>query len=404
MNLAKNKNFVYLISGRVMTNFGDSLYAIVVIYITISIYNLGASSLAIFGLITFFPSLINFAFGTLIDNYKNKKNLLIYLEIIQLIAIAGILVTVYFRLNVLLIFLFHFVFAFANTIFYPVQSSILRQILNYEKKAIEKSVYVMNVTFNTVDILSNFLTSIMLIYMSVVSLLVMDLFTLLLCIVLFVRISLKNNVRSTNNNPIVSQVKELNYKEGILFSFNYFWEKKLPSRIVVMEAIRDGFITIIMRIAGIYLMVINIGIEYLGILYAIQRGSELLGVFFSNHIRISFKKFFIINYLISGLSIIGIYLVNYIILKTALFSITFILMGVSGTVYGRMIYHFYDFQHIGKISSVINTVSSLSMISCLFILMVYENVEKLILITGIITLIFSLYLVFSKSKDRLDSV
>ncbi|MFJ7662744.1 MFS transporter [Lysinibacillus sp. NPDC097162] len=400
MTLRKNKNFLYLISGRVITNFGDSLYTVVLAYITISIYNLGADGLALFGLIAFFPSLINFAFGTLIDNCRNKKNLLITFEIVQLLSITGILFTVYFRLDILLIFICHFIFSFANTLIYPVQSSLIPEILRYKKTDIEKSVYVMNITNNTVDIISNFLSSIILIYISVISILILDMFTFFLCIALFLKIHVKNNVY--NNNQIQDKP---NFKNNILFAFKYFWREKTPSRIVVMEGILSGLTTMVMRIVGAYLVILNIGVEYLGVLLAIQRGSELVGVFLSNHIKMPFKNFFIIDYLISGAAITLIAFTDSIAIKTVLFALTFLLIGMSGTVYGKMIYYFYDFQHIGKVTSVINTVSSFAIVTCLLIPMIYNDVVNLIIITGIITITFGLYLLFfNNSNDSVEKI
>lgn len=403
MTLRKNNNFIYLISGRVITNFGDSLYTVVLAYITISLYNLGAEALALFGLIAFFPSLINFAFGFFIDNYRNKKSLLIALEIVQLLSITGILCIVYFRFDIQFIFICHFIFSFANTLIYPVQSSFIPQILQYKKTDIEKSVYAMNITNNTVDIVSNFLSSIILIYMSVISILILDMFTFILCIALFLKISVKNSSYTTPNNNHPEE--KVNDKNNILFAFTYFWQKRTPSRIVVMEGILSGLTTMVMRIVGAYLVILNIGVEYLGVLLAIQRGSELVGVFLSNHIKMPFKNFFMIDYLVSGVAITMIAFVDSIAIKTVLFALTFVFIGMSGTVYGQMIYHYYEYQHIGKVTSVINTVSSFAIVTCLLIPMFYDDVVNLIIITGIITIVFGMYLLFfNRSNDSLERI
>ncbi|MDD1505525.1 hypothetical protein PVA17_22660, partial [Lysinibacillus sp. CNPSo 3705] len=282
---------------------------------------------------------------------------------------------------------------------YPTQSSFIPEILQNEKKDIEKSVYIMNITNNTVNIISNFISAIILIYMSVISILVLDIFTFLLCIALFLKITQIN----IDNTSINDTQQKHNYKDSILYSFKYFWKEKTPSRIVVMEGILSGLTTMVMRIVGAYLVVINIGVEYLGILLAIQRGSELIGVFLSNRIKMPFKNFFMIDYLISGTAITLIVYMDNIAIKTVLFSLAFFLIGMSGTVYGKMIYHFYDYKHLGKVSSVINTVSSVAIVACMLIPMIYDDVENLILITGVITIAFGLYLLFfNKSKDSLE--
>lgn len=399
MTLKKNKNFLNLIFGRVITNFGDSLYSITIVFITISVYNLGASSLALFGLAAYLPSMLNFLFGSYIDNFKNKKMLMIYLEVIQLICIICVLVTLLNHSNFYLLLLFHFIFSLANSLIYPVQSSIVPQILKHNYADIQSSVYAMNITNNFTDILSNFVASGLLVYMSVTGALSLDIATFIIAIFFFSKISLKGKntdekVEDDTNKPDNEE------KQGIIFSFRYFFSKKIPSQIVVLEGILSGFTTMVMRIIGVYLVVINVDVEYIGILLGVQRGAEVVGVLISNKIKMSFRNFFVLDYLVSGACIISIYYFDNIALKLLLFFIAFMLIGMSGTVYGKMIYHYYDHKHMGKVSSVINSTSSVAIVACMIIPLIYDDVSNLILMTGIITVIFGVYLLMFKNDHH----
>lgn len=393
MILAKNNNFIYLILGRLITNFGDSLYFVSLTYITISLFDLGVRALALFGLVAFIPSLLSFAFGPFIDNFRNKKLLLVLFEFIQLLSVLGVLFVVYYRSEFIYLIIFHFLFSLTNTLIYPVQSSFVPQILNNNKEQVEKSVYIMNVSNNLTDITSNFIASIILLSMSIVSILTLDLATFVISILLFLKISSVPSQKSVEKNTT--------YSSDIVFSFKYFLQEKVPSRIVIMEGILSGLTTMIMRIVGAYFVIINVGVEYLGVLLAVQKGSEMLGTLVSEKIKMQYKNFFMIDYLLSGTAIIFIVFIDSIAIKLGLFSLTFILIGMSGTVYGKMIYHYYEYDHLGKVSTVINTVSSIAIVTSMIIPLVYENVVNLILITGIITVLFgSSLLFFDKQKKE----
>ncbi|WP_175428239.1 MFS transporter [Bacillus solimangrovi] len=382
-----------LVFGRVLTNFGDSVYTITLMYIAVSIYELGVSSLALFGLVAFLPSLVSFLFGPFIDKFSNKKLLLIALEVLHFLTLIGVLVTVYYQLDYLFLLILHGIFSFANTLIYPTQSSFVPEILNNNKDEISKSVYIMNVTNNITNISSNFIASIILIYISVVGILAVDVFVFFLSILFFLKIS---NNRITMNNK---KVEDTDFKSSIKYSFKYFWSQKEPSRIVVMEGILSGLTTMIMRIIGIYLVIINVGVEYLGVLLAFQRGAEMLGTLISAKINMAYKNFFMVDYLVSGISIIMIVYVENVVAKLILFSLTFLFIGMSGTVYGKMIYEYYEPQHLAKVSTVIYTISSVAIVACMVIPMVYKDIENLILITGIITVLFGLYLLLFEKTN-----
>ncbi|MFI8687844.1 MFS transporter [Rossellomorea sp. NPDC077527] len=393
MTLEKNNNFNLLVLGRVLTNFGDSVYSITLMYIAVSIYNLDVSSLALFGLVSFLPSMISFLFGSFIDTFNNKKMLLVLLECIHFFTLTGVLITVYYQFDYTVLLILHGVFSFANTIIYPTQSSFVPEILHNDKEEMSKSVYIMNITNNITDLSSNLIASVILIYISTTNILVLDVFVFLLSILFFLRISNKN---ITKNNK-KAQSEEL--KTGVKFSFQYFWSQKVPSKIVIMEGILSGLTTMIMRIVSIYLVVINVGVEFLGVLLAFQRGSEMLGTLISSKIKMVYKNFFMVDYLVSGIAIIMIVFVDNVLFKLVLFSITFLLIGMSGTVYGKMIYAYYEPQHMAKISTVISTISSVAIVTCMAIPMVYDDIEHLLLITGLITVLFGCYLlVFDKNS------
>ncbi|MDQ0175571.1 hypothetical protein [Bacillus chungangensis] len=91
----------------------------------------------------------------------------------------------------------------------------------------------------------------------------------------------------------------------------------------------------------------------------------MFGTIISEKFKTAYKNFFMIDYLVTGVAIILIVFIDNLFIKLCLFAITFTLIGISGTIYGKMIYHYYDYQHLGKVSTVINTVSSIAIVSCM---------------------------------------
>ncbi|WP_308737383.1 hypothetical protein [Paenibacillus sp. PCH8] len=66
MEIFKNKNFTLMFFGRILTNIGDSLYAVSAMWL---VYNLGGSSFytGLAGFLSILPKIIQLLSGPMID-------------------------------------------------------------------------------------------------------------------------------------------------------------------------------------------------------------------------------------------------------------------------------------------------------------------------------------------------
>ena len=127
----KNKNFSILLFGRLITNFGDSIYSIATLTL---IYTLTKSTfysgITLF-LISFTPILQIFI-SPLISKF-NVKRFLIISQLFQAIILLAITYLIYVnKLQITMLIIFIVCISFINQIVYPVQLALLPKIVKQE--------------------------------------------------------------------------------------------------------------------------------------------------------------------------------------------------------------------------------------------------------------------------------
>ena len=126
--MIKNKDFYVLLLGRLITNFGDSLYAIAS---TLLVYQMSGST--VYSGITLFltssTAIVQLLLSPILDKI-NMKKFLILSQLIQAILILIIPALYYFeRLNVYHIMVLMPIISLINQLVYPGQISLLPKIL-----------------------------------------------------------------------------------------------------------------------------------------------------------------------------------------------------------------------------------------------------------------------------------
>lgn len=147
-----NPQFQRVVTGRLVSNFGDSLYAIAIAWF-IAQSTAGALWLGIYNAALFAPNMIAFLFGKYIDSHS-KRNILILLEVGQLVGILVLLMLNQFKL-------FHpawvCIVVFCNAMFsmntYTTQDSLVPSIV--PKRQLERAQAIMSSSYNAADILFN---------------------------------------------------------------------------------------------------------------------------------------------------------------------------------------------------------------------------------------------------------
>lgn len=128
MGILKNKNFLLLLLGRIVTNIGDSIYYVAAMWL---VYSLGGNAFysGLAGFLTLLPMALQFITGPFVDRWPVKRTLIIT-QVLQAFLILIIPITYYYdALTVQIILIVMPVVAFIEQFAYPSQSKALPVIL-----------------------------------------------------------------------------------------------------------------------------------------------------------------------------------------------------------------------------------------------------------------------------------
>ena len=127
----KNKNFSILLFGRLITNFGDSIYSIATLTL---IYTLTKSTFysGITLFLISFTAILQIFISPLISKF-NVKRFLIISQLFQAIILLAITYLIYVNnLQITMLIIFIVCISFINQIVYPVQLALLPKIVKQE--------------------------------------------------------------------------------------------------------------------------------------------------------------------------------------------------------------------------------------------------------------------------------
>ena len=127
----KNKNFSILLFGRLITNFGDSIYSIATLTL---IYTLTKSTFysGITLFLISFTAILQIFISPLISKF-NVKRFLIISQLFQAIILLAITYLIYVnKLQITTLIIFFVCISFINQIVYPIQLALLPKIVKQE--------------------------------------------------------------------------------------------------------------------------------------------------------------------------------------------------------------------------------------------------------------------------------
>lgn len=217
--LWKNKSFLFLFLGRLVTNIGDSLYYIAAMWLVYDLSkNLFYSGLA--GFLTLLPMTLQF--GPLIDRWSIKRTIVIT-QILQMIIILVIPITYFFDvLTVALILVIMPISAFIEQFTYPSQSKALPQII--EKEHLVKGSGLFSFAYQGVDMLFNAIGGILVYLIGPITIFLADSITFAIAAMLFslVTIPQKHSLLSQQETKLRYSFKQYRdeLKEGFSIVFH----------------------------------------------------------------------------------------------------------------------------------------------------------------------------------------
>ncbi|WP_240329998.1 MULTISPECIES: MFS transporter [unclassified Facklamia] len=361
-------NFINMIIGRSTLNIGDSFYLIAFSYAIVQIYHISASELATLTLLSRLPLIFSFTFGSYLNRIHNKKQSLILLQIIQIVIITLVVFVFYFKAPIHYLFILNTLFYIINTLSNAMSSGIVPQSLNYEADLIEKSVDVQYFTTNSLDIMSNFIGSLLLLVISYSHLMIAGI------LVIFLGIYFINKLHLINTKHHENTVEE---NKQFFSSFNVFLSNKLTCFIVLVESFLSGATDLLLTLTPLYLLQIKVDLAHIGLVYAARRLADLLGALIAPTIKINPTKFFCIDYIISGALLTLIFIVDNIWAKLFFYMLAFIIIGISGNIFEKMIYASYPPTELAGIYSIISSFFSLFGVIFLLVPNFYSNIYVL---------------------------
>ena len=394
----KNKNFSILLFGRLITNFGDSIYSIATLSL---IYSLTKSTF--YSGITLF--LISFTailqiFISPIINKFNVKRFLIISQLFQAIILLVITYLIYVnKLQITTLIIFIVCISFINQIVYPVQLALLPKIVKQEDLVKANSLF--SIAYQGSDALFNSIGGFIITVFGTIYAFIINSITFFINSAIFIFLS---NDLSKNTNSI-----QENYftklSSGIKI-WNTPLLKPLLIGIIIINFSTSSLLTLLPEYSETS--------YFYGILLSASGLGILIGAFLSNsqilkNIRLSvlYTTFTLgIGLSWGALSILNNNSITNKIINFSLFLFGWILIGILNTYSQTMIQCIISKDKLDvAMSTMIGLSVAFSPLGALLagVLSIKYSIKTIIIITSL--LIFSIFLfwLFNKNIRNLPS-
>lgn len=347
----KSRNFILLISGRIVTNLGDSLYAVASMWL---VYELTKSNFftGLAGFLTAAPIALQFLIGPLIDRLEHRS-ILIYSQMFQAVLLAVIPVAYYF--DVLSAWIVLTICPLASMIqqfVYPTHFSILPRIV--DKESLTKANSVMTSTYQLLDLILLGVSGIIIAIMGAVAVYMLDSVAFLIAMTLFYYLKfpgMKDVDKESDSNISLKEEwrnYKLDLKEGYLFIKKSFIPKFLLAAIIANFVI-GGVSAILPDYAAI-----RGGSHIYGWYLGSMSGGLLVGSLLANLFnKIPLGKVTIIGFFISGVSWIFSGIIDITILSIIFYGISYISIGLTNVLFLSSLQNILPRHVLGRVFSFV---------------------------------------------------
>lgn len=394
----KNKNFSILLFGRLITNFGDSIYSIATLTL---IYTLTKSTFysGITLFLISFTAILQIFVSPLISKF-NVKRFLIISQLFQAIILLVITYLIYVnKLQITTLIIFIVYISFINQIVYPVQLALLPKIVKQENLVKANSLF--SIAYQGSDALFNSIGGFIITVFGTIYAFIINSITFFINSAIFIFLS---NDLSKNTNSI-----QENYftklSSGIKI-WNTPLLKPLLIGIIIINFSTSSLLTLLPEYSETS--------YFYGILLSASGLGILIGAFLSNsqilkNIRLSvLYTTFTLGICLSwgALSILNNNSITNKIINFSLFLFGWILIGILNTYSQTMIQCIISKDKLDvAMSTMIGLSIAFSPLGALLagVLSIKYSIKTIIIITSL--LIFSIFLfwLFNKNIRNLPS-
>ena len=394
----KNKNFSILLFGRLITNFGDSIYSIATLTL---IYTLTKSTFysGITLFLISFTAILQIFVSPLISKF-NVKRFLIISQLFQAIILLAITYLIYVNnLQITTLIIFIVCISFINQIVYPVQLALLPKIVKQEDLVKANSLF--SIAYQGSDALFNSIGGFIITVFGTIYAFIINSITFF--INSFIFIFLSNNLSKNTNTIQENYFSKLS--SGIKI-WNTPLLKPLLIGIIIINFSTSSLLTLLPEYSETS--------YFYGILLSASGLGILIGAFLSNsqilkNIKLSvlYTTFTLgISLSWGALSILNNNSITNKIINFSLFLFGWILIGILNTYSQTMIQCIISKDKLDvAMSTMIGLSIAFSPLGALFagVLSIKYSIKTIIIITSL--LIFSIFIfwLFNKNIRNLPS-
>ena len=394
----KNKNFSILLFGRLITNFGDSIYSIATLTL---IYTLTKSTFysGITLFLISFTAILQIFVSPLISKF-NIKRFLIISQLFQAIILLVITYLIYVnKLQITTLIIFIVCISFINQIVYPVQLALLPKIVKQEDLVKANSLF--SIAYQGSDALFNSIGGFIITVFGTIYAFIINSITFF--VNSFIFIFLSNNLSKNTNTVEENYFSKLS--SGIKI-WNTPLLKPLLIGIIIINFSTSSLLTLLPEYSETS--------YFYGILLSASGLGILIGAFLSNNqilknIRLSvLYTIFTLGIGLSwgALSILNNNSITNKIINFSLFLFGWILIGILNTYSQTMIQCIISKDKLDvAMSTMIGLSIAFSPLGALLagVLSIKYSIKTIIIITSL--LIFSIFLfwLFNKNIRNLPS-
>ena len=394
----KNKNFSILLFGRLITNFGDSIYSIATLTL---IYTLTKSTFysGITLFLISFTAILQIFISPLISKF-NVKRFLIISQLFQAIILLAITYLIYVnKLQITTLIIFIVCISFINQIVYPIQLALLPKIIKQEDLVKANSLF--SIAYQGSDALFNSIGGFIITAFGTIYAFIINSITFFINSAIFIFLS---NDLSKNTNSI--QENYFSKLSSGIKIWNTPLLKPLLIGIIIINFSTSSLLTLLPEYSETS--------YFYGILLSASGLGILIGAFLSNsqilkNIRLSvlYTTFTLgIGLSWGALSILNNNSITNKIINFSLFLFGWILIGILNTYSQTMIQCIISKDKLDvAMSTMIGLSIAFSPLGALLagVLSIKYSIKTIIIITSL--LIFSIFLfwLFNKNIRNLPS-
>ena len=396
----KNKNFSILLFGRLITNFGDSIYSIAILSL---IYTLTKSTF--YSGITLFlissTSILQIFISPIISKFDVKKFLIIS-QLIQAIILLVITYLIFInKLHITTLIIFIVCISFINQIVYPIQLALLPKIVRQEDLVKVNSLF--SITYQGSDALFNSIGGFIITIFGSIYAFIINSLTFFINSVLFIFLS---SDLSKNEKTITTQENYLSKLSSGIKIWNKPLLKPLLIGIIIINFSTSSLLTVLPEYSETS--------YFYGILLSASGLGILIGAFLSNtqilkNIKLSILyTTFTLGIALSWetLSILNNNSIINKIINFSLFLFGWILIGILNTYSQTMIQCIVSKDKLDvAMSTMIGLSIAFTPLGALIagILSIKYNTKTIIIITSLLIFCVFLFWLFNNNIRKLPS-